>query len=185
MVPNPPRTFDIVAVPGDASAKARHSALPGVGGPAEGGVDGEEAQHAADRRMLRLVRQVAVDHVHDAAEQRDPQRLPLGLVRGARPTSRRGTSALVARRSGRWPGPGPRPRRPPRPYRARPRSRASRPGARAGARGPSTRRAGAGRRVRCWPTGPRARRWDTTPSSRSSKTSLGTGNWIDPASSKR
>ena len=35
--------------------------------------------------MLRLVGQVAVDHVHDAAEQRDPQRLALGLVRGAVP----------------------------------------------------------------------------------------------------
>ena len=33
MVPSPPRTFDIVAVPGDARAKARHSALPGVAGP--------------------------------------------------------------------------------------------------------------------------------------------------------
>ena len=35
--------------------------------------------------MLRLVGQVAVDHVHDAAEQRDPQRFPLGFVRGAVP----------------------------------------------------------------------------------------------------
>ena len=35
--------------------------------------------------MLRLVRQVAVDDVHDAAEQRDAQRFALGLVRGAVP----------------------------------------------------------------------------------------------------
>ncbi len=35
--------------------------------------------------MLRLVGQVAVDHVHDAAEHRDPERLALGLVRGAVP----------------------------------------------------------------------------------------------------
>ncbi len=33
MVPRPPRTLDMVAVPGDASAKARHSALPGEYGP--------------------------------------------------------------------------------------------------------------------------------------------------------
>jgi len=33
MVPRPPRTFDMVAVPGDASAKARHNALPGEYGP--------------------------------------------------------------------------------------------------------------------------------------------------------
>jgi hypothetical protein len=33
MVPRPPRTFDIVAVPGEASANARQSALPGVYGP--------------------------------------------------------------------------------------------------------------------------------------------------------
>ena len=33
MVPSPPRTLDIVAVPGEARAKARHSALPGEYGP--------------------------------------------------------------------------------------------------------------------------------------------------------
>ena len=33
MVPRPPRTLDIVAVPGDARAKARQSALPGENGP--------------------------------------------------------------------------------------------------------------------------------------------------------
>ncbi len=33
MVPSPPRTFDIVAFPGDANAKARQSALPGEAGP--------------------------------------------------------------------------------------------------------------------------------------------------------
>ena len=33
MVPRPPRTFDMVAVPGDASAKARQRALPGENGP--------------------------------------------------------------------------------------------------------------------------------------------------------
>ena len=33
MVPSPPRTLDMVAVPGDARAKARQSALPGEYGP--------------------------------------------------------------------------------------------------------------------------------------------------------
>ena len=33
MVPSPPRTFDMVAVPGEANANARHSALPGDAGP--------------------------------------------------------------------------------------------------------------------------------------------------------
>ena len=33
MVPRPPRTFDMVAVPGEASAKARQRALPGERAP--------------------------------------------------------------------------------------------------------------------------------------------------------
>ena len=85
MVPRPPRTFDIVAVPGDARAKARHSALPGRERAPEGGVDGEEAQHAAHRRVLRPVGEVAVDDVHHAAEHGGADRLTLGLVGGAGP----------------------------------------------------------------------------------------------------
>ena len=115
---------------------------PASSRPPEGGVDGEEAQHAPDRRVLDLVGQVAVDDVHHAAEHGDADGLSLRLVGGAVPHLVERPRAAVARRSGRWPGPGPRPTPPPRPCRAPPRSPASRPGARAAARDPSTRRCG-------------------------------------------
>ena len=85
MVPMPPRTLDMVASPGEARAKARHRALPGEYGPAVGGVDRQEGQHAAHLGVLVAVGQVVVDHVHHAAEQGGADGLALLLVGRARP----------------------------------------------------------------------------------------------------
>ena len=53
---------------GDGQGEGQAGGAAGRVGPAVGGVDGEEGEHAAHDGVLLLVRQVAVDDVHGRAE---------------------------------------------------------------------------------------------------------------------
>ncbi len=61
------------------------SALPGEAGPRNVELTERKLSMLRTGACFDLVGQVAVDHVHDAAEEGDPERLSLGLVGGARP----------------------------------------------------------------------------------------------------
>ena len=132
--------------PGRRQGKGEAQRAAGRVRTPEGGVDGEEAQHAAHRARASTCR--------EGSDRRRPSRCrtwrsgspPAPPRSPRRPTSRRATSAAGARRSGRSPGRAPRPRRPPPPCPAPPRCRACHRGARAGARGPSRGGWAAGRR---------------------------------------
>ena len=85
MVPMPPRTLDMVASPGRCEREGEAQRAPGGVGAPIGGVDRQEAQHAADLGVLDTVGEVPVDDVHDAAEHGGADRLTLGFVGGAGP----------------------------------------------------------------------------------------------------
>ncbi len=85
MVPRPPRTFDMVAVPGDASAKARHSALPGEAGPRKVELTARKLSMLRTGACLTgSGRKRSTTSMH-AAEHGDADGLTLRLVGGAGP----------------------------------------------------------------------------------------------------
>ena len=184
MVPMPPRTFDMVAVPGEASAKARHSALPGEYGPRKVELTARKASMLRTGACFDRVGEEAVDHVHDAAEHGGADGLPLRLVGGAGPhlVERLGRRAHVEAADGPGRGLGPGRHLGHAEHRLdpdrlaevleQPLGIASRAGS------------AAARPRRCWPTGPRARRWGRRRARdpRRSRSGRGTG-WTRPARS--
>ena len=81
----PPSSLVIIcaALFGDGEGEGEAGGAAGRVGPAVGGVDGEEGEHAAHDGVLLLVGQVAVDDVHGGAEEGFVDGAALGFVGGA------------------------------------------------------------------------------------------------------